>query len=82
MTAAVTLAVAAAMVMVMAKVMAMAMAMAMAQAKAKAIAMATATAILVAYSCLTGIYFWGSKTEKTGFLRISFFSCVFRRNFS
>jgi hypothetical protein len=31
---------------------------------------------------LTGIYFGGSKTLKKGFLRISFFSCVFRRNFS
>jgi hypothetical protein len=31
---------------------------------------------------LTGIYFGGSKTVKKGFLRISFFSCVFRRNFS
>jgi hypothetical protein len=31
---------------------------------------------------LTGIYFGGSKTVKKGFLRISFSSCVFRRNFS
>jgi hypothetical protein len=31
---------------------------------------------------LTKIYFWGSKTVKKGFLRISFFSCVFQRNFS
>jgi hypothetical protein len=31
---------------------------------------------------LTGIYFGGSKTVKKGFLRISLFSCVFRRNFS
>jgi hypothetical protein len=30
---------------------------------------------------LTGIYFGCSKTVKKGFLRISFFSCVFRRNF-
>jgi hypothetical protein len=31
---------------------------------------------------LTGIYLWGSKTVKKGFPKISFFPCVFRRNFS
>ncbi len=35
---------------------------------------------LVAYSCLTGIYFGGSKTEKNGLLRISFFP-VFSEGF-
>ncbi len=36
----------------------------------------------VGNSCMTGIYFWGSKTVKKRIPEDFFFSCVFRRNFS
>ncbi len=35
-----------------------------------------------AYSCFQEFIFWTQKTFLPGFLRISFFSCIFRRNFS